>query len=204
MRNTSWGSTIKLMYSDRAPVLEDACRQLEIVWESAHPGLPQTNGVIERVNGDIIQGARALLNQAGLPDCFWPLAMQAFCLYENVSIDKEGTSPWSRRNGSHAFEGRLFPFGALVYYRPDTTKRQYAELSTNSGSMRVGVFVGYELKPGHTWHKEYRVIDMEIIRWQDIVPTRAMHIIPRVLFASRPARGLLTRRRGSVPSQGTQ
>ena len=36
-------------------------------------------------NGDILQGTRALLCQAGLPSVWWPLAAKCYCHHDNVA-----------------------------------------------------------------------------------------------------------------------
>ncbi len=100
---------IRLLYSDKSEIIGAAAKQLSIPWEHAQPGMPQTNSIIERANGDIISGTRAQLCQAGLPDCFWHLAGPCYTLLENISLGADGTSAWSPRTGSH-WKARIFPF----------------------------------------------------------------------------------------------
>ena len=79
---------ITAVYMDNHPSLIKACKDLGITTEFSQPGVPQTNGLIESINGDILRGTRALLIEAGLPACFWPLAARCYCqlpsLKENV------------------------------------------------------------------------------------------------------------------------
>ena len=99
---------VKNLYSDKASNIEEACKNLDIQWEHSLPGVPQTNGKIVRANYDIVAGTRALLVQAGLPDCFWPSAATAYCVHANASVDDEGSSPWYKRFGK-TLARRAFP-----------------------------------------------------------------------------------------------
>ena len=39
---------VKSLYSDKAPNIEEACKSLDKPWEHSLPGVPQTNGKIEK------------------------------------------------------------------------------------------------------------------------------------------------------------
>ena len=82
------------MYADGAGSIVKACRIERINLEESQPGVPQSNGVIERANGDIVSGTRALMMQAGLPDCFWRFAASCYCHHENITVDTDGESPY--------------------------------------------------------------------------------------------------------------
>jgi transposase InsO family protein len=60
---------IQQAYSDNAPEFIKAVRCLNIIHETSSPGVPQTNGIIERVNLLIIGGTVTSLISAGLPPC---------------------------------------------------------------------------------------------------------------------------------------
>ena len=143
---------IRSAYLDNHPALVKACKELKIVTDFSQPGIPQTNGLIEGTNGDILSGTRAQLVEAGLPGCFWPLAAKCYCHHENVKLDAAGSSPWYRRHGSR-WEARLIPFGCGVYFKPAPTTYK---LSKSDAPMQYGIFLGYRLRPAtdgkaNTW-----------------------------------------------------
>ena len=55
------------------------------------------------------------------------------------------------------FEGRVFPFGALMYYKPDPKKLPH----THAPLSKPGLFLGWQLGPGHSWTRLYKVLDYE-------------------------------------------
>ena len=60
---------VKKLYSDNSGEISKALKKLGIMPHKSLPGEPQTNAVAERLNSDIIEGARANLIRAGLPAC---------------------------------------------------------------------------------------------------------------------------------------
>ena len=91
LRNFFGNNAVGRFYCDNSPELKLVCTTLGIVHETSRPGVPQNNSIIERTNLDILEGTRATLICAGLPECFWPFAAQHFCLLENTSaIDLDG------------------------------------------------------------------------------------------------------------------
>ena len=90
--------------------------------QGSQPGVPQTNAVAERANGDVLAGTRSLLLAAGLPYYFWEYAVECDCILDNVGrIDGEGESPWSRTHG-RGFKGKLIPFGSKVFFKATTDR----------------------------------------------------------------------------------
>ena len=63
-------STEKL-YSDRSGEISRVLKDLGVMAQGSQLGLPQTNALAERANGEIITGTRALLLGAGLPYYLW-------------------------------------------------------------------------------------------------------------------------------------
>ena len=123
LREFCGNQKIKSACLDNHSSLIKACRDLKLVPDFSQPGVPQTNGLIESTNGDILSGTRALLVEAGLPGCFWPLAAKCYCHHENIALDAAGSSPWHRRHGAH-WDARLIRCGCGVYFKPSTTKIQ--------------------------------------------------------------------------------
>ena len=83
----------KLIYSDNAGNLKKAASNMGMNHEFSLPGVPKSNGLIERYVQVVLQGTRTLLIQAGLPMCFWPYAAEckAFCFNifgSSIKIDE--------------------------------------------------------------------------------------------------------------------
>ena len=156
LREFCGNQKIKAAYLDNHPSLVRACKELRIVPDFSQPGMPQTNGLIESTNGDILSGTRAQLVEAGLPGCFWPWAAQCYCHHENTKLDAAGSSPWYRRHGAH-WSARLYPFGCGVYFKPSPTKYK---LSKSDSTMQYGIFLGYRFASGDHWKGEYLVADL--------------------------------------------
>ena len=101
---------VKRYYSDNSGELRQAIKDMGVPREGSVPGVPKTNGVIERTNRDILDGTRATLINAGLPGCFWEFAGPAYCHLDNIRVKADGTSPWMMTHGE-AFKGNSIPFG---------------------------------------------------------------------------------------------
>ena len=152
------GISIKVLYSDNHSSLKAACNAMGILRRQAQPGDPQSNGVIEGLNHRILQGTRANLIQAGLPNCFWPFASQHWCFLRNVHPRGDNEpSPYFLKHGVD-FEGMRIPFGAGVYYYPSPTK--YKHQSKFEGRLHYGVFLGYVLDPCCEWTDMQAVADL--------------------------------------------
>ena len=86
---------IQTMYSDTAPEFIKAARSLGIPLETSTPGIPHTNGSIERSNQLIIGGTVTNLIAAGMPPCYWTCAAQCFCVNFNTE-NLKGISNWEK------------------------------------------------------------------------------------------------------------
>ena len=71
-------------YSDNAGNIKKAMADLKIVHEFSLPGIPKSNGLVERYVQEVLQGTRVYLVQAGCPSCFWPYAAECFVFCYNV------------------------------------------------------------------------------------------------------------------------
>ena len=73
------GSVIpKKVYTDGSHEFKNALKSLGLPHDVATPHRPQTNGIAERAVKRILEGARCLLKQSGLPEYFWPDAVRCF------------------------------------------------------------------------------------------------------------------------------
>ena len=112
---------IHLFYTDGAPEIIRAARELGILHRTSTPGVPQNNCVIEREVQECIRGTRVLLLAAGLPTVFWVHAAETFAFSKNITEDSNGESPWEKTHGSK-YRGLRIPFGSKVYFIPSPTE----------------------------------------------------------------------------------
>jgi hypothetical protein len=89
---------VKLCYTDGSGELKHACRRLGISRDVSDPGIPATNGIIERTVGIVKQGARTTLIRAGFPSSFWSRAAARSCYHVNCDGSR-GESPYFRTHG---------------------------------------------------------------------------------------------------------
>ena len=111
---------IESFYAENAPELKSTARELGWRMPTATPGVPQTNGVVERRVRIVKAGIRCLLQQSGLHKSWWPYACRATCIAHKTEVDPrkaDGVSPYYRRHGEHPKHPRI-PFGAIVDYMP--------------------------------------------------------------------------------------
>jgi hypothetical protein len=140
--------------------LGKAVKDLGFPHATATPGVHETNSQIERRNETSLGGTRTLLEHAGFPACFWPLASAYFAHALNVELH-DGDSAWNQRHGRGHFSGPKIHFGALVDFVPNVTKKKWAKRSKWNPKAILGVFVGYFLQPGHVWKGEYLMAALE-------------------------------------------
>ncbi len=127
----------------------EVCKLKRIIPETSQLGVPQTSGIIERTNQDIVVGTRTLLAQAGLPSCFWAFAAPRYCLMNNVARKANGgDSPWMMKFGEE-FDGLKIPFGRKVTFVPSPTKGD--KPGRWEPPTKTGAFAGYKMPPGGKW-----------------------------------------------------
>ena len=90
---------IRKLYSDNSGEIAKALAKLKIMPHNSLPGEPRNNAVAERTNGDILEGTRASLIRAGLPNAYWPYASQHYCVMENTHFTHGVESPWAKTHG---------------------------------------------------------------------------------------------------------
>ena len=112
--------------------------------------------MIERFIQLVIDGARFLLHQSGLPLRYWTLAARAFCHGRNFSLAAfHGETPWKAKHGEE-FKSTLVAFGPKVTFRPPVHKG-----AKFAPRIEFALFAGYFLQPGGRWKGEYLVISFE-------------------------------------------
>ncbi|WP_288992891.1 hypothetical protein [uncultured Marinobacter sp.] len=147
---------IRVFYSDNSGEINKACKDKGLLRDGSLPGVPKTNAMAERNNQTIVTKTVACLLEAGLPPCYWSFAGPCWCILFNTDCTY-GESPWFKTHGSE-FKGLRLPLGCKVTYKPATTKLELGKWDEPS---RVGVFAGYRLQSGYSWHDEYLVWDLD-------------------------------------------
>ena len=113
---------VRRWWTDSAPELAAAASVVRPQRPSAHhrspPHRPQASGRAECMSRLSVEGDRSLLQQAGMSERWWPLAIRhrAAC-YNAYRVDEAGMAPWFRRFNMHA-QYNAYPFGSLVVFRP--------------------------------------------------------------------------------------
>lgn len=112
---------------------------------------PQQNGISERKNRTLMEAARTLLFDSGLPKCFWSEAVRHSNYVLNRVINKEMTkTPYECFYGKTPCWNDLYPFGTVVHVLIPDVKRN--KLDSHCEEM---VFIGIDEQS-----KGYRVADI--------------------------------------------
>ena len=148
--------TIGVVYSDNAPELGAAIKKLECRHNTSREYVDENKAVIEREIRTVLEGTRSNLEQACMPERYWPLAAQHHCIALNLCKRFDtGIVPWEARFGE-PFAGLIVPFGAKVLYWHNP-KQNVPETSKFSSTGVEGIFLGYHIQPGFVWKQEYLV-----------------------------------------------
>ena len=116
------------------------CKKKGISRQFTNPYCPQQNGVSERLNRTIIEGARSMLFHASLPLKFWAEAVSTMIYLRNRSptTSLEGKTPYEYYFGKKPDVSNLRVFGCICFVHiPDQLRRKLDPKSYPA------VFVGY-------------------------------------------------------------
>jgi len=91
--------------------------KLGIYHNFSAPRTPQHNGVVERKNTSLEELARTILNDSGLPKCFWADVVSTACYVMNKVLIRPilKKTPYELLNGRKPNESHLKVFGCKCY-----------------------------------------------------------------------------------------
>ena len=134
--------------------LESFCTDTGISQNFSSAHTPEQNGVVERKNRTLIEAARSMLTESGLPTSFWAEAVATACHTQNRSV-------YVKRHKKTSYEvlrnrkpniGYFHVFGCPVYILNDSS-----QLGKFDAKADEGFFLGYS-----TIRKAYRVFNKRI------------------------------------------
>ena len=91
LKNFAGNHGVKSLYTDNSQELKAAGRTLVWPHATSTPYQPQTNSLVERQIGIIVQGARAALLQGGFPHKMWPFASKRHAMATNFTVSPSAT-----------------------------------------------------------------------------------------------------------------
>jgi len=176
----SGGKKVKNVRSDRGKefvnqTTEEEFGKRKIYHEPTPAYSPESNGVAERSNRTVLDKARSLLQDAGLPKSFWGEAVVHATLLKNISPVRHcAKTPWEMMSGSQPNLEGLAVFGSLAYVHVPADRRKKLDQRA-----LVGVYLGTDLHSGlHRvylnggvrWEKDVRV-DETVRGWMRVKST---------------------------------
>ena len=152
LRRAFGRSPIGVVHSDGAPEIARALKDLDILAEDGTPGRPNSNAIAERAVGLVGDGARVLLEQAGMPVQTWPRAARHFCLA--FGTPAAGLESRPTRSGSKP-PLRVRGFRSAAWLISCHRMQGRSPLTNFSNPAEPGVLVGYYQHPGGRWSGDY-------------------------------------------------
>jgi hypothetical protein len=144
---------IKVVRCDNAPefkALGSRYRALGLQFEFITPYFHQQVGISERLNRSLGEAARALLQDAGLPQKFWEDAIATACYIRNrAPIGPGGKTPEEAFTGKKPYVGHFRVWGCLAYAHIPTERRYKLDATAVKCC-----FTGY-----HQSSRQYRLYD---------------------------------------------
>lgn len=110
-----------------------------IIHQRTVPYNPAQNGIAERLNRTIVQIARSLKEQSGLPDELWPEMIYHANYLRNINMTSAlNTSPYEAYHGKPPNLSNLLSFGAVTITVKEMNERA-GKLDTTG---KQGIFIG--------------------------------------------------------------
>lgn len=130
MAENQTGAKIKALQSDNGgeycnSKLDDVLRKAGIKRRLTAPHTPQQNGISERKNRTLVESARCMLAESGLPQQFWAEAISMANHVRNRCITKvlKTRTPYELWTGRKPDVKHLHHFGAKVFYLDKSINR---------------------------------------------------------------------------------
>ncbi|CAI7808130.1 unnamed protein product [Closterium sp. NIES-54] len=104
------------------------------------PYNPQQNGVAERFNRTLQEGALTLLGRAGLPDPFWVTALRQVALVKNRVLTTVGDKQWvpyTKWYGSAPAVNMLRAYGCMVVFHVTVSEEEISGVTEDGGEPEV-------------------------------------------------------------------
>ena len=114
----------------------------------------------------MIVGVRCLLLQAGVPECFWSLAISYWTLCYNVSSNKglpDAVSPMTAKYPEFELTAVLIPFGHAITFNPHPKQASSEPHSKWASRSQEGVCLGMSTYSNGQPDGAYLVCDVESI-----------------------------------------
>ena len=153
------GEEVGVFYSDAAPSIKLACREVGWRQNTSVAYVSKSNAVAERNLRSVLEGTRVNLEQAGLHHSYWSYAARHWCMAHNIQDHPEIKSPWELRFGEK-FKGPNIPFGARIDYWTGPKLQPKKDLRFDPTS-NPGIFSGYAMQPGFIWRNEFLVASLK-------------------------------------------
>ncbi len=132
------GKTIKAVRSDNGGEFmgefAEILRKKGIRHFRTVPHAPWQNGIAERLNRTLLEGARSMLFERKLPKNMWELAVKHMCYVKNRIPGPNGIPLKIMKGESMRFE-LMWPFGIRIWYKKTNAGKldEKAELGTYVG-----------------------------------------------------------------------
>ena len=153
------GEEVGVFYSDAAPSIKLACREVGWRQNTSVAYVSKSNAVAERNLRSVLEGTRVNLEQAGLHHSYWSYAARHWCMAHNIQDHPEILSPWELRFGEK-FKGPNIPFGARIDFWTGPKLKPKKDLRFDPTS-NPGIFLGYVMQPGFVWRNEFLVASLK-------------------------------------------
>jgi len=126
----------------RNSLLESFCEETGVSQNFSSAHTPEQNGVVERKNRTLIEAARSMLTESGLPTNFWAEAIATACHTQNRSIyvKRHKKTAYEVLRGRKPNIGYFHVFGCPVYILNDSS-----QLGKFDAKADAGIFLGYSV-----------------------------------------------------------